>query len=103
VIISSAVRGAGCAQSVIEADVSRAVGPDNCNFYTQINDKVHRHTHAHTHTHTRARARTHTHTLSRSSVIVKQINPKMLIDLHVFSTSEYENVVFGVSFVLCPV
>jgi hypothetical protein len=35
--------------------------------------------------------------------MVKQINPKILTDLHVFNTSEYENVVFGVSFVLCPV
>jgi hypothetical protein len=25
------------------------------------------------------------------------------MDLHVFSTSEYENMVFGVSFVLCQV
>jgi hypothetical protein len=38
-----------------------------------------------------------------STVIVKQINPKILTDLHVFSTSEYENVVFEMSFVLCPV
>jgi hypothetical protein len=45
----------------------------------------------------------HTHTRTQneevSTVIVKLIQ-KIVTDLHVFSTSEYENVVFGVSFVL---